>query len=78
MRRVPLPSEGLYPLRSIAFVGLIYGAATVAQGSGFLAVSSRASSSATRERRTSARSSASTPPLASLGEIVAFTVLGSP
>ena len=38
MRRVSLPSEGLYPLRTFASVLLLYGAATVAHGSGFLAV----------------------------------------
>ena len=37
-RRVPLPSEGLYPLRSLAGALLIYGVATLAHGSGFLAV----------------------------------------
>ena len=34
MRRVPLPSEGLYPLRVLAGGLVIYGAATVAHGSG--------------------------------------------
>src|SRR5215211_6670840 len=38
MRRLPLPSEGLYPLRVLAGALVIYGAATVAHGSGFLAV----------------------------------------
>ena len=38
MRRIPLPSEGLYPLRVLAGALVIYGAATVAHGSGFLAV----------------------------------------
>ena len=38
MRRVPLPSEGLYPLRVLAGALVIYGVATVAHGSGFLAV----------------------------------------
>ena len=38
MRRVHLPSEGLYPLRTLAAAGLIYGLASVAHGSGFLAV----------------------------------------
>jgi cell volume regulation protein A len=37
-RRVPLPSEGLYPLRSLACVLLLFGVATLAHGSGFLAV----------------------------------------
>ncbi|MBO0867782.1 MAG: cation:proton antiporter [Micromonosporaceae bacterium] len=38
MRRVPLPSEGLYPLRTFASALALYGLATVAHGSGFLAV----------------------------------------
>jgi cell volume regulation protein A len=38
MRRVALPSESLYPLRTLAAAGLIYGLASVAHGSGFLAV----------------------------------------
>lgn len=38
MRRISLPNEGLYPLRTLAAAGAIYGAAAVAHGSGFLAV----------------------------------------
>jgi len=38
MRRIALPSEALYPLRTLAFAGLVYGIAAVAHGSGFLAV----------------------------------------
>jgi cell volume regulation protein A len=38
MRRVRLPSESLYPLRTLAAAGLLYGLASVAHGSGFLAV----------------------------------------
>jgi potassium/hydrogen antiporter len=74
--RWPLPSEGLYVIRSIAFVGLIYGVAVVAHGSGFLAVflagmvvaDARAPYKRDIERFHTAA--------ASLGEIVAFTVLG--
>jgi potassium/hydrogen antiporter len=36
--RVPLPNPGLYPLRSLAAAGVIYGLAATAHGSGFLAV----------------------------------------
>jgi cell volume regulation protein A len=76
MRRLALPSEGLYPIRVLAFAGLTYGAATVAHGSGFLAVfvagilagDERAPYKREIERFHSA--------LASLGEIVAFTALG--
>lgn len=38
MRRVRLPSPTLYPLRVLAGAGVVYGAASVAGGSGFLAV----------------------------------------
>jgi cell volume regulation protein A len=75
-QRVPLPNEALYPLRTLAGAALIYGVATVAHGSGFLAVfvagimlgDARAPYKG-EIRRVHAS-------LASLGEIVAFTVLG--
>ena len=38
IRRVTLPSAGLYTIRTLALAGLVYGVATVAHGSGFLAV----------------------------------------
>ena len=38
MRRVSLPSEALYPLRTLASVLIIYGGTTLLHGSGFLAV----------------------------------------
>jgi potassium/hydrogen antiporter len=38
VRRIVLPNPALYPLRTLAFAGVIYGIATVAHGSGFLAV----------------------------------------
>ncbi len=38
LRRIVLPNVALYPLRTLAFAGVIYGVATVAHGSGFLAV----------------------------------------
>jgi cell volume regulation protein A len=38
MRRLSLPSPGLHTLRTLAGAGLLYGTATVAHGSGFLAV----------------------------------------
>jgi len=76
MRRVPLPGEGLYPLRVLAGALAIYGAATVAHGSGFLAVyvagillgDERAPYKREIERFHGS--------LASLAEIVAFTLLG--
>ena len=73
-RRVPLPSEGLYPLRTLACALMLFGAATLAHGSGFLAVfvagivlgDARAPYKREIERFHSA--------LASLAEIVAFVV----
>ena len=38
MRRLTLPNAGLYPLRTLALAGVVYGAASVLHGSGFLAV----------------------------------------
>lgn len=75
-RRVALPDEGLYPLRTLATVLLIFGLATVAHGSGFLAVfvagvilgDERAPYKREIDRFHAA--------LASLGEIVAFATLG--
>jgi len=76
MRRLPLPSEGLYPIQVLGFAGLVYATATLAHGSGFLAVfvagilvgDERAPYKREIERFHAV--------LASLGEIVAFTVLG--
>jgi potassium/hydrogen antiporter len=74
--RFSLPSEGLYPLRTLAAAGVIYGAAAVAHGSGFLAVfvagllisDVRAPYKAEIERFHGS--------LASLAEIAAFVALG--
>jgi cell volume regulation protein A len=76
MRRASLPSESLYPLRVLAGALVVYGAATAARGSGFLAVfiagilvgDERAPYKREIERFHSA--------LASLAEIVAFILLG--
>ena len=76
MRHVSLPGEGLYPLRTLASALVLFGAATLAHGSGFLAVfvagivlgDERAPYKREIERFHSA--------LASLSEIVAFVVLG--
>ncbi len=76
MRRLPLPSGSLYPLRTLLAAGGLYGIATLAHGSGFLAVfvagivvgDIRAPYKAEIERFHSA--------LASLAEIVVFTALG--
>ncbi|MDP9115876.1 MAG: cation:proton antiporter [Actinomycetota bacterium] len=76
IRAVPLPNEGLYPLRTLACAFILFGAATLAHGSGFLAVfvagillgDERAPYKREIERFHTA--------LASLGEITAFIVLG--
>jgi len=76
MRRVPLPNAALYPVQTIAFACLIYGVATVAHGSGFLAVflagiivgDARAPYKREIEHFASG--------LGSVAEIVVFTVLG--
>ena len=76
MRHVSLPNEGLYPLRTLAAAGVVYGAAAVAHGSGFLAVfvtglligDARAPYKADIERFHTS--------LASIAEIVVFTALG--
>jgi cell volume regulation protein A len=76
IQRMSLPSEGLYPLRTLAAALTIYGVATVAHGSGFLAVfiagllvsDVRAPYKREIERFHTA--------LASLGEIVVFVALG--
>ena len=76
MRRVSLPGEGLYSLRTLASAGLLFGTAALAHGSGYLAVfvagivlgDERAPYKREIERFHAA--------LASLAEIVAFVVLG--
>jgi potassium/hydrogen antiporter len=76
MRRVRLPDEGLYPLRVLAGALAIYGLATVAHGSGFLAVFVAGvvvGGQRAPFQRDIARFHAT---LASLAEIVAFTMLG--
>lgn len=76
MRRVALPSEGLYALRTLACCLMLYGIATLAHGSGFLAVfvagivigDARAPYKPEIKRFHAA--------MAGLAEIVAFAVLG--
>ena len=76
VRRVPLPGEGLYPLRTLASALLIYGLATLAHGSGFLAVFIAGivlgDQPAPYKREIERFHDA----LGSLAEIVAFAVLG--
>jgi cell volume regulation protein A len=76
MRRVPLPSEGLYPLRALATCAALFGVATVARGSGFLAVFLAGvviGDEGAPYKREIQRFHAA---LASLGEIAAFIILG--
>jgi potassium/hydrogen antiporter len=76
MRRVPLPSEGLYSPRVLAGVLCIFGLATVAGGSGFLAVFVAGILIGDEDapyKREIRRFHSS---LASLAEIVAFILLG--
>jgi potassium/hydrogen antiporter len=75
-RHVSLPSEGLYPLRTLAVIMALFGVASVAHGSGFLAVFVAGivlGDTASPYKREIERFHAA---LASLGEIVAFVVLG--
>jgi len=76
MRRLTLPAEALHPVRTLVCAGILFGAATVMHGSGFLAVfvagillgDERAPYKREIERFHSA--------LASLAEVVAFVFLG--
>jgi potassium/hydrogen antiporter len=76
MRRVSLPNEALYPIRTLAIAGVVYGVASVAHGSGFFAVfvagllvgAARAPYKGEIERFHTS--------LASLSEIVVFVALG--
>jgi potassium/hydrogen antiporter len=76
MRRVPLPSEGLYSPRVLVSVLCIFGVAVVARGSGFLAVFVAGiliGDEPAPYKREIQRFHSS---LASLAEIVAFVMLG--
>jgi cell volume regulation protein A len=75
IRRVPLPSEGLYPLRVLAGALVIYGAAALAHGSGFLAVFVAGILAGDARAPTRGRSNDFTCP-GQPAEIVAFVVLG--
>ncbi|SHF99484.1 sodium/proton antiporter, CPA1 family [Jatrophihabitans endophyticus] len=76
MRRMPLPNPALYPVQTLAVAFALFGVATVAEGSGYLAVfvagilvgDERAPYKREIEHFAGA--------LAGLAEIVAFTVLG--
>jgi potassium/hydrogen antiporter len=76
MRSVSLPGEGLYPIRTLVFAFAIYGLATVAHGSGFLAVF--VAGLVISEVRAPFKGEIENfhKSLASLGEIAVFAVLG--
>jgi cell volume regulation protein A len=76
VRRIDLPNPALYPLRTLAGAGVIYGVAAVAHGSGFLAVfvaGILVGDADLPEKRDVERFHTS---LASLAEIVVFVALG--
>jgi cell volume regulation protein A len=74
--RFSLPNSGLYPLRTLAAAGVIYGAASAAHGSGFLAVfvAGVALGDADVPLRDSIERFHTS--LASLAEVVVFVALG--
>jgi len=76
MRRVPLPSEGLYSPRVLAGVLVIFGLAVVARGSGFLAVFVAGILIGDEPAPYKREIERFHPSLASLAEIVAFVLLG--
>ena len=76
MRNVRLPSEGLYPLRTLAAAGIIYGLASVVHGSGFLAVFIAGLALSELDLPYKRQIQRFHTALASLGEIVVFVVLG--
>src|SRR6266571_2069040 len=76
MRRIELPNAGLYPLRTLAAAGVVYGAASALHGSGFLAVF--VAGLVTGDERTPYKDEIERffTSLASLAEIVVFVALG--
>jgi potassium/hydrogen antiporter len=76
MRRVPLPSEGLYAPRVLAGVLCVFGLATVARGSGFLAVFVAGILIGDEPAPYKGEIRRFHSSLASLSEIVAFVMLG--
>jgi potassium/hydrogen antiporter len=76
MRRVPLPSEGPYTLRVLAGALAIYGLATIAHGSGFLAVFIAGILLGDEHAPYKGEIAHFHSALASLAEIVAFVMLG--
>jgi len=76
LRRVGLPSSGLYTVRTLGIAGVIYGAAAVAHGSGFLAVFIAGLVVADVEAPFKHEIDVFEEGLATLAEIVVFVALG--
>jgi potassium/hydrogen antiporter len=76
LRRVALPDPALYPLRTLAFAGVVYGVTSVAHGSGFLAVYIAGILVGDADIPGKRRIERFNTSLASLSEIVVFVALG--
>jgi cell volume regulation protein A len=76
LKRFSLPSAGLYTLRTLAGAGVVYGIATVAGGSGFLAVFVAGLLVGDVRAPFKAESEVFHEALSSLAEIVVFVALG--
>jgi cell volume regulation protein A len=76
VRRASLPSEALYPIGTLAAAGVIYGTASVAHGSGFLAVFVAGLFFGDARAPYKSRIVRFHKSLASLAEIVVFAALG--
>lgn len=76
LRRVVFPSSGLHTIRTLALAGLVYGVATVAHGSGFLAVFVAGLMVGDIEAPFKAEIDAFQDGLSTLAEIVVFSALG--
>ncbi len=76
VQRIALPSAGLHTLHTLALAGLVYGVATVAHGSGFLAVFVAGLLVGDLSAPFKAEIEAFQDGLATLAEIVVFIALG--
>ena len=76
LRRLALPSAGLYTVRTLALAGIVYGVATVAHGSGFVAVFVAGLLVGDIEAPFKGEIEVFQEGLAALAEIVAFVALG--
>jgi potassium/hydrogen antiporter len=76
VRRVPLPTESLHPLRLLACVFLLYGITTAIDGSGFLAVFVAGILLGDERIPYKPETQSFTAAMASFAEIVAFIALG--